>query len=45
LLRKDKFAEPKIVEGRAQVVNAQDGWLVVAGDSKKIEIETRILGQ
>jgi len=45
LLRKDKFGEPKIVEGRAQVVNAEDGWLVVAGDSKKIEIETRILGQ
>jgi hypothetical protein len=39
----NKFAEPKIVLGTAQVVRSDDAWMIVAGDGKDLQFEAGTL--
>jgi hypothetical protein len=43
LLPANKFAEPVVVGGSAQVSKVDDGWLIVAGNIKNLEIEAQML--
>ena len=40
-----RYAEPRISGGKGTVTKNDDGWLVTAGLTKTLEIETRIAGQ
>ena len=39
----NKFAEPKVVLGAAQVVRSEDAWIIIAGDGKDLRFETEVL--
>jgi hypothetical protein len=43
-LSADRYAEPKIMGGAASVVKNHDAWLVVAGKTRSLQIEARMLG-
>jgi hypothetical protein len=45
LLPANKFAEPKITAGSGKVSKSEEGWLVIAGATKTIEIQAQVLGQ
>jgi hypothetical protein len=38
-----KYAQPVVLRGAATVTQHKDGWLVVAGEGKQLQIEARIL--
>ena len=40
-----RYTEPRISGGTGTVTKKDDGWLVIAGPTKTLEIETRIAGQ
>ncbi len=40
-----RFTEPKVSGGSGKVTKNDDGWLVIAGATKTLEIETGIAGQ
>jgi hypothetical protein len=44
-LPSDRFAEPRVVEGSAQVLRYGDGWIVVAGDVRNLKFESKMLNQ
>lgn len=41
----NRFTEPRISEGNGKVTKNDDGWLVIAGATKTLEIEAKIAGQ
>jgi hypothetical protein len=44
-LSSDKFAEPKIIQGSAKVIRDKDAWMIVAGQGKTLQFETREINQ
>ncbi len=40
-----RFAQPRITGGSGEVTKNQDGWLVIAGKTKTLKIESQSLGQ
>jgi len=41
----DRFAQPLVVNGVAQVTKTENGWLIVAGNSRNLEVEAHMLSQ
>jgi hypothetical protein len=41
----DKFAEPLVINGVAQVSKIENGWLIVAGNTRNLEVEAHMLSQ
>jgi hypothetical protein len=39
-----RYIEPRISGGNGKVTKKDDGWLVIAGPTKKLEIEARTAG-
>jgi Polysaccharide deacetylase len=40
-----KFAQPKIIEGSAQVVRDADAWMIIAGEGKNLRFEAETLSK
>ncbi len=38
-----RFSDPKVIQGSATVLGDSDGWLIVAGEGKDLEVKARIL--
>jgi len=42
-LQAEKFSEPVVVHGTAQVVRTEDGWIVDAGPGQELRFESKVL--
>ena len=40
----EKYGKPVVIRGLAVIVRDSGGWIVVAGDGKKLEVEARVSG-
>jgi len=40
----EKYGKPVVIRGSATIVQDSGGWIVVAGDGKKLEVEARVSG-
>lgn len=39
----NRFSQPVVVNGSAQITRARDGWIIVAGPGTKLQIETQMV--
>jgi hypothetical protein len=41
----NRFSEPVVVQGSAQVLRDENGWKVIAGVGKTLQFQTKVLGK
>jgi len=41
----EKYGEPVVIRGSAAITQDGDGWIVVAGEGKQLEVEARVSAQ